>query len=360
MDSVSEAEIEIPPPAAFMLTALDAVRGAPIHPLDRLQVMSADEWEVFTLEVVHYLKSTYGVVRRCAGAGDKGRDVIAIGDQGWVNYQCKHYSRSLSVSDVVKELGKLVYYTWRKDYTCPVEYYFVSPLGASVQCLDLLGNKEKLKLVVRDRWEALCRTKITRREIIELSGSLSDYLDDFDFSIVKELPPLKLVDYHYNTPFHFARFGSYLSRVSSRQKVNYTPPEAVEEREATYIDALMQAFYDAEGKTYTPGDPLDQYYEEDLLSARVEFYSAESLESFSRDAFPAQCFEDLKHQCYHAIRTVVRQAHPHGYERLLKTTQHAANVPYTSHPLVYDMIETDKIGLCHHLVSDNKIKWVRS
>ncbi|MCY1412151.1 hypothetical protein D9M71_275500 [compost metagenome] len=357
VDSLSETEIEIPLPPAFMLTALDVVKGAPIHPLDRLKIMSAEEWEVFTLEVAHYLHSSYGTVRRCAGAGDKGRDVIAINSLGWVNYQCKHYSRSLSVTDVVKELGKLVYYTWRKEYTCPIEYYFVSPLGASVECLDALADSERIKKEVRDRWNKLCRAKITSREIIELTGSLLDYLNDFDFSIVKELPALKLVEYHYNTPFHYARFGSYMSR---RSRVGSVPPEVVEERERTYIEALMQAFYDAEGKTYSPGDPLDDYYEEDMRDARIEFYSAEALEAFSRDPFPPGCFDDLKTQCYHAVRSVVRQQHAHGYERLLKTTQHASTIPYTSHPLAYDIIPTDKVGLCHHLVSDNKIKWVRS
>ena len=357
MNNLSEIEIEIPPPPAFMLTALDVIKGASIHPLDRLKIMSADEWEVFTLEVACYLHSSYESVRRCAGKGDKGRDVIAANSVGWVNYQCKHYSRRLSVVDIVKELGKLVYYTWRKDDSCPLEYYFVSPLGASVECLDVLADSKKIREELSKRWDGLCRTKITSSEVIELEGSLLTHLNEFDFSIVKELPTLKLVEYHYKTPFHYARFGSYLSR---RPRVTSKPPAMLEEREKIYVEALMHAFCDAKGKSYNPDDPLDDYYADDMRDARIEFYSAEALEAFSRDPFPAGCFEELKQQCYHAVRSVVRQQHANGYERLLKTTQHASTVPYTSHPLVYDIIPIDKIGLCHHLVSDNKFKWVRS
>lgn len=357
MDSLPELEIDVPPVPEYILTAVDIVKGAPIHPLKRLKIMSAEEWEIFTLEVVHHLKSLHFTVRRCAGAGDKGRDVVAVSSQGWVNYQCKHYARSLSVADVVKELGKLVYYTWRKDYTCPSEYFFVSPEGMSPDCLDVIADPERLRQQVRERWNGLCRTKITKNQSIDLQGSLSNYLDDFDFSIVKELPALKLIEYHYNTPFHYSRFGSYKSR---RARVDLEPPEQIDGKEKVYLDALMQAFYDAEGKVYSPGDPLEKYYEDDFNDARIEFYSAEALDVNSRDSLPPGSFDLLKEHCYRSVKMVVRQKYAHGYECLLKTTQHASLVTYSSHPLYHDIIPTDKTGLCHHLVSDKKFKWVRN
>ena len=62
-------------------------KGEPVHPLDRLMIMSADEWEIFTLELVFYFDKHYEQVTRCAGAGDKGRDVIARFSSGWDNYR---------------------------------------------------------------------------------------------------------------------------------------------------------------------------------------------------------------------------------------------------------------------------------
>lgn len=353
---LTENEIELPPAPDFMPTALDVEKGAPILPLSRLMIMSPDEWEIFTLELVQYLKSTYLEVVRCAGAGDKGRDVVAKVEKGWDNYQCKHYGAKLSAADAIKELGKLVYYTWKGDYTLPNNYYFVSPRGGSVDFIDLLSNKDRVRREIISRWDVLCREKITRKNVIELDGGLLEHLNGIDFSFVKEITPLKLIEYHRQTPYHLVRFGSYHVR---RPCVESEPPEKVEERERAYIDALIDAFSDADGVIYKWGDTLDKDYIEDIESARVHFFSAEALEVFSRDSFPDGCFKDLKKQCYDSVRSVLRQDHNNGHQRFLKTSEHASLVPYSSHPLVHSMVPTDKLGLCHHLVNDKKIKWVK-
>lgn len=43
---IGEKPIKTPPAPTFELTALDVEKGAPVLPLDRLQIMSAPEWEV--------------------------------------------------------------------------------------------------------------------------------------------------------------------------------------------------------------------------------------------------------------------------------------------------------------------------
>ena len=40
--SFGENAIKLPPPPEFELTALDVEKGETVHPLDRLQIMSAD------------------------------------------------------------------------------------------------------------------------------------------------------------------------------------------------------------------------------------------------------------------------------------------------------------------------------
>lgn len=168
--SIGENPIEIPPTPKFILTALDVQKGEPVSPLNRLSIMSADEWEIFTLELVYFLEKDYEKVTRCAGAGDKGRDVIARFASGWDNYQCKHYNDKLSVADVVAELGKLVFYTWRGDYSLPREYRFVSPRGCSSDCIDMLANKARIKSEIINRWNKVCQNKITKTGPIPLEG----------------------------------------------------------------------------------------------------------------------------------------------------------------------------------------------
>lgn len=48
----------------------------------------------------------------------------------WDNYQCKHYDHAIRPSDVWAEFGKVIWYSYKGEYTAPRCYYFVSPRGA--------------------------------------------------------------------------------------------------------------------------------------------------------------------------------------------------------------------------------------
>lgn len=354
--SIGEKSIELPPEPEFMPTALDAQKGQPIQPLDRLMIMSADEWEVFTLELVYHLGKDYEVVTRCAGAGDKGRDIIGRFSNGWDNYQCKHYGEKLNVADVVAELGKLVYYSWKGDYPLPREYRFVTPKGCSSDCIDMLANKSRIKVELINRWDKSCRDKITKTQSIPLEGELLNYVNGIDFSFVDEMSSLDLVERHSKTPYHSMRFGTYHLK---RPLIKKSAPEAVGDNERIYIEALLDAFSDEKGIKYSLADIKSTEYKEDLDRARINFFSAESLEIFSRDAFPTRCYEDLKDECHEGIHSVIRQKHDNGYDRFLAVSTQAANLPYSAHPLFHYIQASDRKGLCHQLVNDQKFKWIK-
>ncbi|MEA1031555.1 hypothetical protein PSH61_19790 [Pseudomonas rhodesiae] len=350
-----ENTIKLPPPPEFELTALDVEKGEPVHPLDRLQIMSPDAWEVFTLEFVSYLGNDYESVTRCAGAGDKGRDVIAKFSSGWDNYQCKHYKDKLSIADVVAELGKLVYYTWRGDYTLPREYRFVSPKGCSSHCIDMLAKKARIKAEIIKRWDKVCKDKITKTESIPLQGALLDYLNGLDFSFVDEMSSQELIDKHARTPYHTTRFGSYHLKRPPALK----PEPGLADNEKVYVDALLSAFSDADGAEYSFSSVMDTEYKDDMERARINFYSAESLEMFSRDAFPKDCYEKLKSECHEGVHSVVRKKFDDGYQRFLEVSTQSVNIPYDSHPLRHFLQTADRKGLCHQLVNDLKFEWIK-
>lgn len=71
-----------------------------IAPIDKIHIMDEDSFEQFTLEWLYGCKkSNYVTMKKIAGAGDKGRDVIAYYNDGSVDYyQCKHYKDSLAPS----------------------------------------------------------------------------------------------------------------------------------------------------------------------------------------------------------------------------------------------------------------------
>ena len=129
-------------------------------------------------------QTEYARVERRGGAGDMGRDMIAIVDTGrasGTNFSASTTARRLRPTIVWTELGKLVYYTRRGDYTYPRRYCFVAPQGAGPKLSNLLKKPEKLRAGLLENWDAHCRTKITATETIELDAALRDYIAGLDF-----------------------------------------------------------------------------------------------------------------------------------------------------------------------------------
>ena len=74
---------------------------------------------------------------------------------------------------------------------------------------------------------------------------------------------------------------------------------------------------------------------------------------------PNDCYKELLDECYETISPVVISEHKDGYARYLKVSAQAAGTNYSSHPLHHYIKVQDKKGLCHHLVNEKKVKWVK-
>lgn len=204
----------LPVPAGGIAASADVVAaGLPIPPIERIRIFSAGQWEDFVLEWADSLRDQYSIVERCGGAGDMGRDIIAFDKTSpaiWDNFQCKHYKTGLTPGDIWVELGKLVYYTYTKEYTYPRKYVFVAPQGAGTKLSNLLRKADKLKAQLIDNWEKHCKTGITSTAEVELNADLRTYLDALDFSIFEAVPPLRIIDQHAKTRWYATRFGGGL------------------------------------------------------------------------------------------------------------------------------------------------------
>lgn len=353
--------VPIPPPQTSMIISAGTVAsGQPVYPIDRIKLFSASDWEQFIQEWVDSLRSNYISVEKCAGAGDMGRDIVAIcADQpnAWDNYQCKHYKTSLQPSHIWVELGKLIYYTRRGDFTYPRRYYFVAPLGAGTTLSNLFRNPERLRANFFDSWDKHCRNGITSTATIELDEELKSYIETLDFSIFEAVPPLRIIEEHANTRWHVTRFGGGLPQ---RPPVE-APPEQPTETEANYVRALLDAY----------GDYLKRYLRtiDDLLTekdlndhfgdSRLEFYSAESLRMFSRDTLPQGEFEKLQDELHGGIKDEIRYDFENGYLRVLAVVKTARSLQLSSHALISQVTVRDRGGICHQLANDKKVKWVK-
>lgn len=351
----------LPTPSAANLVSADVVASGPAIPaIERIRLFSDKQWEEFVLEWAASLDKEYIRVERCGGAGDMGRDVIAMCKQpnvGWDNYQCKHYPAPLQPIDIWVEFGKLVYYTRQGAYTYPRRYFFVAPQGAGTKLSNMLKNPARLRAEFLANWDKYCKGSITSKTDVVLDQALRTYIDSLDFSIFDYIPPLRLIEQHAVTRWHVARFGGGLP---PRPPVA-APPVSPAAIEARYLRQLLDAYGEHLRQALaSPADmPPGSLLREHLISSREEFYSAESLRSFSRDTLPPGEFEKLQDEVHAGIIDEVRSDHQDGYRRILAVVRTARALQITSHALVSRLAVRDRGGICHQLANNDRVRWKR-
>ncbi len=357
--TTSPLPIPNPPPSV----SLDIVTvGPPVPPLDRIRLFDDSEWEDFVLEWGHSLRTKYARVERSGGAGDMGRDVIGLVDENdddvWDNYQCKHYASALTPTHIWLELGKLMHYTSIREFTYPRKYSFVAPRGAGTKLANFLRNGDQMRHELFQKWDQYCKEQITDTGPIHLDAAMRNYIESCDFSIFDYVPPLRLIEQHRSTPWHLHRFGGGLPE---RPTPDAPPPEPAP-IEVVYLGKLMDAYAEHLGCSTCDAESIAENAEllEHYRDTRIEFYSAESLRTFSRDTLPGGSYEDLQGEVHHGIRDELRREHANGFQRLLSVIATARALQITSHALVVRMTVRDRGGICHQLANDSdQISWVR-
>ena len=355
--------VQIPQPSAPPpnLGADGVALGLPVPPVDRVRLFSPDQWECFVQEWVDSLRDEYELVERCGGAGDMGRDVIATvkdGNGAWDNYQCKHYQKALAPSDVWVELGKLAYYTLKGEYSYPRSYFFVAPQGVGPKLSNLLKKPDELRDGLLANWDKECRAEITKTEVVDCDAAMKAHIASLDFSIFKTKPLLRIIEGHAKTCWYVARFGGGLP-----PRPEPTPPPGdPTDNEAVFVGELRRAYADhlkQDLKDLDAGLASREDLREHFHDARVEFYSAEGLRTFSRDTLPQGEFEKLQDEVHSGVKDDVRGVHADGYQRVLAVVKTARAMQLTSNPLTTRIHTRDRGGICHQLANDGKARWVK-
>jgi hypothetical protein len=353
--------VEIPEPNGKSQVRADRVlTGRPIPPIRQVRLFSADEWEEFVQEWAQSLKKSYRMVQRCSGAGDMGRDVVAhVGDPAaggeWDNYQCKHYDHPLYPGDIWVELGKLMYYTLRGDYSLPRQYYFVCPQDVGTTLARLLEKPEDLRAQLIENWPKHCEAGICT-EKVPLDDAMRENIDTYPFQSIGFMPVLKMLEQHATTRWHVYRFGGGLP---DRPEVP-EPPEAPAALELPYIGQLFRAYSENQKAMLVTQADLARLpaLESHFRLTRKSFYSAEALREFSRDHLPENEFGVLQEEIHDGIQEAYLGRHADGFERLRATTVSAINLQITDHALLPVLRPADRRGICHQLVNDERLTWV--
>lgn len=351
-----------PNPQKGLYNSEQVISGIPIPKTQRVQLFGEDEWEEFTEEWASSLEANYHSVKRFAGAGDKGLDVVGFiasnqFDDGWENYQCKFYNAPLTPSDVWVEFGKIIYFTHCGEYTTPRKYYFVAPKQIGTKLGKLLANASKLKEELKENWEKYCEGGITSTAKIKLEGDLLAYLENFDFTIFDSVSLVRMVEQHASTPFHAVRFGGGLG-IRPEPEI---PPEGTVTLDHRYVRQLLNVYAQSIGEDQQSPDlsllDKDDNIRKNFLRQRERFYHAESLRNFSRDTVPPGVFDALQEDIFQGVVDVCESQHSSDMDRLHATMGQAAKVSVEANALASVTRTRDKQGVCHQLVNDSRLNW---
>lgn len=343
-----------------VITAQQISQGAYISPIDRLKLISADDWEKLTEEWIDLKKEVYLKSERPAGAGDMGIDIVAYitdpksnpKNYEWDCYQCKRYNHSLSPSDIWIELGKIIYYTFKGEYPIPKKYYLLATEGIGTKLNKKLQDISILKKELKDNWDNHCKKKITTTKEITLEGDLLNYFDLFDFSIFDSIAQKVIIEEYKTHEKYLVRFGGSLP---PRPTINI--PSEIED--LRYIDQLVKSYNTNSTNEIVDVDDISSTsYKGHFEDARKSFYKAEELRMLNRDSLPDGIFENLKENIYDGVSSKSREEFDDGYKKVLAIESEAGKIPIESNPLKDACQTIDKKGLCHHLVNDEKLTWI--
>lgn len=335
-----------------------------ISPINKIKIMEENEFEQFTLEWIYGCKSSlYASVFRIGGAGDKGRDVIGYYEDGTVDYyQCKHYKAPLAPSNYYLELGKLCYYTYKKEIAVPQNYYIVASNDVGPALMKLIENPTQIPVEIINNWDSYCKNGITKTEAIDLDDAFTAYIKAFDFSIVSTYPMSKIIDEHIHTVYGSIRFGGESVHIGEV----LAPEDCFEKDEMKYITALLEAYSDELGVHIDTVEALKAYskFFAHFGRQRKDYYSAETIRRFVRDTLTdGKQFDVLKTEIYDGIIDVHEKDYENGYKRLVADLAQAVQVN-TSKSLLDSKLNcvgnSVRKGVCHMLVNDDKIRWVET
>ena len=144
------------------------------------------------------------------------------------------------------------------------------------------------------------------------------------------------------------------------------PKEATQD-ERVYIKELYNAYGDAEGLDSFSEKDLSSYpeYAEDLDDRRIDYYAAESIRrgvlELKGNKLIGQ-FEVLKNETLDGVKDTAKRTHINGYEHMLAVMEQAVNAPISNYILCaspYWINGKIKKGVCHHLVNDGKLVWIK-
>ena len=121
-----------------------------------------------------------------------GRDVVGYlskkrHEGEWHNYQCKQYGRTLRTGLGLAEVGKVLYYSHRGEFTPPTRFFFVAPRGLHRDLKRFISKPNEFKAALLSTWDQNCARSIVENQFITLTPELRAFIEGYDFSAITQV-----------------------------------------------------------------------------------------------------------------------------------------------------------------------------
>jgi hypothetical protein len=341
----------------------EVAAGPPIPPAARVQLMDDQAFEAFVHAWMARLEGKYKGVERFGGPGDMGRDVIGwTTDQKclgvWDNIQCKRLNVPLSPALLWPELGKIFWHASKGDYALPRGMRFLCSKGIGTGAKHLLTNPQRLKAELIEHWPTHVADEITATGTVPLEGTLKALVEANSFEIFGPMAVEDILKELEGTAYYVSQFGGGLPT----RPPSAAPPHTPLAHETRYVTQLFAVYAERRQAasvdlTNLDHEPRDRRH---FDVCRQQFYCAESLKEFARDATSPGTFGGFQQDVLSTITPVLYEEHENAFALVNATLKAAALMPPAANALYTVADARDKQGVCHQLVNDNDIDWIET
>lgn len=319
--------------------------------------MDADELERFCRDWVEK-KSGYHEVRRFAGSGDKGRDVVGFltdkrHDGAWDNYQCKQYLRGISLPEALLAIGKVLYWASQGEFTPPDHFYFVAPKALANKLEAIIDKPSELKAALIAQWDTVCSTSITKKVTITMNAEIKAVIDAFEFKNVRAITLDDMMADPAVKPLLIEKWGADPGKYPPA-----TVPTDVQSTEMRYIDELVEAYGERAKAPFADHDAVLQHADHgpDLRRQRERYFEADAFQKFYRDNTTATVLSGFRKDIHFGVVDRWKAPAADTLARVEAVMDHAGTVTPAGPLAKYAHVPV-KQGMCHHFVNDGELSW---
>jgi len=297
-------------------------------------------------------------VKRFAGTGDLGRDVVGFvteqrHDGVWDNYQCKQYRKGITRPQGLLALGKVLYWASKGHFTAPRFFYFVAPQGVARKLELLIDKPADLKKALIDDWDSVCGGSITQKETIPLDVTLRALIGTFNFQNVRVVAIDDMMADPAVKPLLIEKFGG--------DPGAYPPavvPTDVQGAEMPYIAELVGAYCERAAVPFKDHEAVlaDPDHGNDLRRHRERFFDADAFQKFYRDNTSAAVLANFRKDVQYGVVDKWKAPASDTLARVEAVMEHASIVQPAGPLAKYAHIPV-KQGFCHHFVNDGELSW---